>query len=212
LNPNRPHFAPWDERELPRSLSGDEGARRVRVFAQVERRQAALLEEWAGTVDEPHLKTILERHARHCDWHAELWETAITDGAIGTANGSTAGDDATSAYLDAVADVKGADQTVELLAGVYRGLVPRKVTAYTYYQRAIGTEDTDADNRWIDLILKDELDAIRDGELALQSLLAGGDDTVARAAKRTAELESLMVEAGGLVGPDSLGMSPAQAT
>lgn len=211
MSPNRPHFAPWDERELPRSLSGDEGARRVRIFALVERRQAALLEEWAGTVAEPHLKTILERHARHCTWHAELWEKAITDGAIGSSsNGTAAGDDTVAAYLDAVADVKGEDQTVELLAGVYRGLVPRKVTAYTYYQRAIGTEDTDADQRWIDLIMKDEFDSIRDGELALQSLLAQSDDAVARASKRTAELETLMLKAGGLVGPDSLGMEASQ--
>ena len=205
MNPNRPHFAPWDEREWPRLLSREEGARRVRVFHAVERRQAELLKEWAGTVAEPHLQTTLERHARHAEWHGYLWHHALGD-----SDGEDAGDADVAPFLDAVADVKGADQTIELLTGVYRVLVPRKVTAYTYYQRAIGTQDSDADWRWIEFILKDELDAIRDGELSLQSLLRSPEDTE-RSARRRAELESLMVKSGGLVGPDTLGMAQAKA-
>lgn len=207
MTATRPHFAPWDERELPRTLSADEGRRRVAVFAQVERRQAELLEEWSGTVVEPHLRTILQRHARHATWHAQLWNEALSDSAGAAAE---AGDDAgVAAFLDAIGDVKGADQTIEFLVGIYRGLVPRKVTAYTYYQRAIGTEHTEADTRWIEFILKDEFDAVRDGELALQSLLVGAGE-VERAAKRAAELETLMVRAGGLVGPGTLGMAAGE--
>jgi hypothetical protein len=202
LKSNRPHFAPWDEREWPRRLSAEEGARRVRLFAAIERRQAELLDQWAETVSEPHLQTTLKRHARHASWHAHLWENDITDGAS-SANGSADAD--VQAFLDAVASPKGEGELVELLTGVYRVLVPRKVTAYTYYQRAIGTEDSDADWRWIDMILEDEFDAIRDGELSLQSLLKGSDE-VDRSAKRKAELETLMVKSGGIVGPDSIGM------
>ena len=202
MNTNRPHFAPWDEREWPRLLSAEEGARRVGIFAAIERRQAELLEERAGKASEPHLQTILKRHARNAGWHAQLWSDSLSDSAAA----SDSADNDVTMFLDAVASSSGDDQTVEFLTGVYRVLVPRKITAYTYYQRAIGTEDNDADWRWLSIILKDEFDALRDGELTLQSLLTGEAD-VERSAKRKAELESLMVKTGGLVGPDSLGMA-----
>jgi hypothetical protein len=189
LNPNRPHFAPWDEREWPRLLSADEGARRVRVFRQVEQRLAQLLEEWGGTVNEPHLQTSLKRH--------------------GDSDGKDSDDNDVASFLDAIASPKGDGETIEFLTGVYRVLIPRMITAYTYYQRAIGTEDSDADWRWLDMILKDHFDAIRDGELSLQSILSGDAD-VERSANRKAELESQMAKTGGIVGPDSLGMA-AQA-
>ena len=202
MNPNRPHFAPWDEREWPRLLSAGEGQRRVRIFAAVEARQAEILERWAGIVSEPHLQTTLKRHARNATWHASLWRDALGD-----SDGGETDDADVAAFLDAVAAPKDEAQTVEFLAGVYRALLPRKITAYTYYQRAIGTEDSDADWRWLDIILKDEFDALRDGELSLQTLLTSSDD-VERASNRKAELELMMVRTGGLVGPDSLGMAP----
>ena len=196
----RPAFAPWDEREWPRLLSREEGRRRVAIFAAVERRQAVLLEDWASTVTDPQLQTILRRHARHAAWHADLWEGSVSDAAPGSDGES---DLAVAAFLGKLA---GAQGVIESLTGVYRVLVPRKVSAYTYYQRAIGTEGTEADWRWIELIVKDELDAVRDGELALQSLFAAGDDAVGRSADRRAELEAVMVQMGGLVGPDTLGL------
>lgn len=201
MNPNRPHFAPWDEREWPRLLSAEEGARRVRIFRQVEQRLAQVLEQWAGIVSEPHLQTTLKRHARHADWHAKLFHHALGD-----SDSSESEDNDVTSFLDAIATPKTEGETVEFLTGVYRVLIPRIVTAYTYYQRAIGTEDSDADWRWLDMILKDHFDAIRDGELSLQSLLAGDAD-VERSANRRAELESQMVKTGGIVGPDSLGMA-----
>ena len=206
MNPNRPHFAPWDEREWPRLLSTDEGARRVRIFAAVERKQAEILEQRAATLTEQHLQTTLKRHARHAAWHADLWEKHISDATAAPSNGSTTSEGDLSSFLDAIATT-GSDGLVEFLTGIYRVLIPRKVTAYTYYQRAIGTEDSDADWRWIDFIMKDEFDAIRDGELTLQSLLTDAG-AVERASRRREELEQQMLKIGGLVGPDSLGMAP----
>lgn len=203
MSPIRPHFAPWDERDWPRVISPEDGARRVRLFAAIEKRQSELLEQWAGIVSEPHLQTTLARHARHAAWHADLWTKHIADGA--SPNGSTTDADVT-ALLDAVARPAGEGEAVEFLTGIYRVLIPRKIAAYTYYQRAIGTQDSDADWRWIDFILKDELDAIRDGELSLQTLLVD-DEGVKRSAGRRAELESLLVQSGGLIGPDTLGMT-----
>ena len=109
MNPNRPHFAPWDEREWPRLLSAEEGARRVRVFRQVEQRLAELLEEWAGTVNEPHLQTSLKRHARHAEWHAKLLADSLAD-----SDGSTDADNDTASFLDAIASPKGDAEAIEL--------------------------------------------------------------------------------------------------
>ncbi|HEX2850158.1 MAG TPA: hypothetical protein VHN98_06385 [Acidimicrobiales bacterium] len=197
----RPAFAPWDERETPRILSADDAARRCRIFAEVERRLSTLLEQWAEVVEEPHARGTLTRHARNHAWHAELWDGVMSD-ATEPSDG-TIPDDAVANFMELVAQPQAPEELIELLAGVYRVLLPRKITAYTYYQRAIGS-GADADNRWLDIILKDEFDSVRDGELLLQSLLAG-EAEARRAADRRAVLESLIVKAGGLAGPGTLG-------
>jgi hypothetical protein len=200
----RPSFAPWDVRTAPRIVSPEESARRVRVFAAVEERAAALLEAFAGTIDSDHGRTTLARHARHHAFHGELLRSRVAD-ASGSA-GDAVEDADVAAFLDAVAAPTGADSAIELLTGVYRVLLPRAITAYTYFLRALGGDASDSDQRWYDMILKDSFDAIRDGELLLQSLLGeGGESAVQRSADRKAELEKLMVKTGGLVGPDSLG-------
>jgi hypothetical protein len=120
--------------------------------------------------------------------------------------GDAVEDASVAAFLDAVGEPKDGAQAVEFLAGIYRVLVPRTITAYTYFLTALGADAADADERWYGLILKDLHDGIRDGELLLQTLLQeGGDDAVQRAADRREQLETLILEAGGIVGPDSLG-------
>ncbi len=198
----RPAFAPWDERTASRIISPEESARRVRTFAIVEERASTLLEAFAPSISEAHGQATLARHARHHAFHAELLRTRVAD-ASGQA-GDTVEDADVAAFLDAVGQPTDAAKAVEFLTGIYRVLLPRAITAYTYFVRALGGDATDADQRWYDMILKDSFDAIRDGELLLQSLLTGPED-VQRSADRRAELESIMVKTGGLMGPDSLG-------
>jgi hypothetical protein len=201
---DRPAFAPWDERTAARIISPDESARRVRAFAAVEEKASELLDAFAGSMAEDHAKATLARHARHHAFHGELLRGKVADAA--GSKGDAAEDADLAAFLDAVGEPKGADQAVEFLTGVYRVLVPRAITSYTYFLTALGGDANDADQRWYDMILKDSFDSIRDGELLLQSLLGqGGDAAVQRSADRRAQLEALMVKAGGLVGPDSLG-------
>ena len=59
-------------------------------------------------------------------------------------------------------------------------------------------------------ILQDEFDDWRDGEMMIQSLIETPDD-VERAAAHQARLETLMVEAGGIAGPGTIGSSAAEA-
>ena len=209
MTTTRPSFAPWDERTSPRILSPEESARRVRAFAAVEEHAAQLLEAFAGSMAEEHAQATLARHARHHAFHGEILRDRVADAS--GAKGDAAEDAELAAFLDAVGQPKGADQAVELLTGVYRVLLPRAITAYTYFLTALGADASDADQRWYEMILKDSFDSIRDGELLLQSLLGqGGEAAVQRSADRRAQLEALMVEAGGLVGPDSLGGNPKE--
>ena len=206
---DRPAFAPWDERTAARILSPDESARRVRAFAAVEEKASELLDAFAGSMTEDHAKATLARHARHHAFHGELLRGRVADAA--GSKGDAAEDADLAAFLDAVGEPKGADQAVEFLTGIYRVLLPRAITAYTYLLTALGGDATDADQRWYEMILKDSFDSIRDGELLLQSLLGqGGDAAVQRSADRRAQLEALMVKTGGLVGPDSLGGNPKE--
>jgi hypothetical protein len=204
MTATRPAFAPWDVRTSPRIVSPEESARRVRTFAAVEERASQLLEAFAGSIGVPHAKATLERHAKHHAYHAELLRQRVADAA--GSPGDTVEDADVAAFLDAVGEPKDGAQAVEFLTGVYRVLVPRAITAYTYFLTALGADAADADERWYGLILKDLHDGIRDGELLLQTLLLeGGDDAVQRAADRRAQLEALILKAGGIVGPDSLG-------
>ena len=176
----------------------------MRAFAAVEEKAAELLEAFAGSMAEAHATTTLQRHARHHAFHAELLRERVAD-ASGT-KGDAPEDADLAAFLDAVGEPKDGGQSVEFLTGIYRVLLPRAITAYTYFLTALGSDASDADQRWYELILKDSFDSIRDGELLLQSLLLqAGEDGVQRSADRRAQLEALMVKAGGLVGPDSLG-------
>lgn len=196
----RPAFAPWDVRTAPRILSPEESARRVRTFAAVEERAAQLLEGFASSIDSEHGQATLRRHAKHHAYHAELLRSRVAD-ASGSA-GDAIEDAAVAAFVDAL---DGTDP-IDVLTGIYRVLLPRAVSAYTYFVRALGSDAADADQRWYDLILKDLFDGVRDGELLLQSLLLeGGEAAVQRSADRRVQLENLMLQAGGLVGPDSLG-------
>ena len=94
--------------------------------------------------------------------------------------------------------------TIEKLVGVYRVLIPHKIAAYTYHRNNT-SRITDAPTiRSLEFALADELEDWRDGEMLIQSLIET-DDEVQRAADRAAHLEKLMLAAGGIAGPGTIG-------
>lgn len=112
--------------------------------------------------------------------------------------------DAMERFIAAMTEPEAPELTIEKLVGVYRVLIPRFVAAYTYHMNNT-SEITDAPTiRSLKFVLQDELDDWRDGELMLQSLIRTPDD-VCRAAAHQAKLEEIMVEAGGITGPGSIG-------
>ena len=94
--------------------------------------------------------------------------------------------------------------TIEKLVGVYRVLLPRLIGAYTYHLNATSSITDAPTMRSLRFALQDEMDDWREGEMLLQSLISTPEE-VDRAANRQRELEQLVLAAGGIAGPGSIG-------
>src|SRR5205823_7726177 len=137
----------------------------------------------------------------HCykhAWHADRWNKRLpelremnTERLTGPAN------DEMVAFMDAVTEPEGPGQTIEKLVGVYRVLIPHKIAAYTYHLNNTSTITDAPTIRSLRLVLNDELEDWRDGEMLLQSLVET-DGEVDRAASHQAGLERIMLRAGGI--------------
>ena len=201
----RPAFAPWDRRQLPGLFDVEESARRVGNYKWVEMRLFEALGGWVATVPELDVKLVLGRQCYHHAWHAELWNKRLPElREMNTERLTEPPNDAMVQFIDAVREPEAPELTIEKLVGVYRVLIPRKIAAYTFHLNAT-SRITDAPTmRSLKFILQDEFEDWREGEMLLQSLIERPED-VQRAAARQSELELLMVRAGGVAGPGSLG-------
>src|SRR4029453_9773811 len=97
-----------------------------------------------------------------------------------------------------------ADLTIEKLVGVYRVLIPHKIAAYTYHLNNTSTITDAPTIRSLKFALQDEQDDWRDGEMMLQSLI-DSDEAVQRAVDHQAKLQKLLLAAGGITGPGTIG-------
>ena len=202
----RAPFAPWDRRELPGSFDVEESARRVGNYKWIEMKLFEALGGWVATVPELDVKMRLGTHCYHHAWHAELWHKRLPELREMNPDRLTAAGQRRRwcAFVDAMTEPEAPELTIEKLVGVYRVLIPHMIAAYTYHLNNT-SQITDAPTiRSLKFILQDEFDDWRDGEMLLQSLIETPDD-VDRAAAHQATLEKLMVEAGGIAGPGSIG-------
>ena len=203
----RPAFAPWDRRELPGLFGVAESARRVGNYKWIEMRLFEALGGWVATVPELDVKLVLGRHCYHHAWHAELWNKRLPElREMNTERLTEPPNDEMIAFVDAVREPEAPELTIEKLVGVYRVLIPRKIAAYTFHLNAT-SRITDAPTmRSLKFILQDEFDDWREGEMLLQSLITSSEE-VDRAANRQRALEQLIVAAGGIKGPGTIGTS-----
>jgi hypothetical protein len=201
----RSPFAPWDRRELPGLFTVEESARRVGHYKWIEMRLFEVLGGWVATVPELDVKTTLGRHCYHHAWHAELWHKRLPELREMNPERLTRAPNAEmEAFVAALTGPEAPEETIEKLVGVYRVLLPRKIAAYTYHLN-VTSRITDAPTiRSLGFVLDDELTDWREGEMLLQALIETGDE-VERAARRAAELETLIARAGGIAGPGTLG-------
>jgi hypothetical protein len=201
----RPPFTPWDRRELPGSFNVEETARRVGHYKWIEMKLFEALGGWIATVPELDVKMRLGTHCYHHAWHADLWNKRLPElREMNPDRLTKPANDELVAFVDAMTAPETPEQTLEKLVGVYRVLIPHKIAAYTYHRNNT-SRITDAPTiRTLGFLLQDEFEDWRDGEMLIQSLV-GSDEDVQRAADHQARLEKLMLAAGGIAGPGSIG-------
>lgn len=205
----RSAFAPWDRRALPGLFTVEETARRVGNYRWAEIKLFEALGGWVATVPELDVKMVLGRHCYHHAWHAELWTKRLPElREMNVDRMTVPANDAFATFMEAIREPEAKGQTIEKLVGVYRVLIPRTIAAYTYHRNGT-SEITDSPTiRSLNHALADEYEDFTDGEMLIQSLL-DTPEKVERANNRQRELEMLIVAAGGIAGPDSIGRQPA---
>jgi hypothetical protein len=206
-DPNRPRraFAPWDRRELPGAFGVEETARRVGHYKWIEMRLFEVLGGWVATVPELDVKLRLGTHTYHHAWHSELWHKRLPElREMNPEKLTLPPNDEMVAFVGALTEPEAPDATIEKLVGVYRVLIPHKIAAYTFHRNNTSTITDAPTIRALEFALKDEFEDWRDGEMLIQSLLET-DEEVQRAADRQAHLEKLLLAAGGIAGPGSIG-------
>ena len=200
----RPAFAPWDRRELPGAFTVEETARRVGHYKWVETKLFEALGGWIATVPELDVKMRLGTHCYHHAWHADLWNKRLPELREMNTDRLTLPPDGVEAFFAAMTEPEAQELTIEKLVGVYRVLIPHKIAAYTYHLNNTSTITDAPTIRSLRLILQDEFEDWRDGEMLIQSLIET-DDEVERAARHQVKLEKLILAAGGVAGPGSIG-------
>jgi len=204
----RAPFAPWDRRELPGIFGVEESAKRVGHYKWIEIKLFEALGGWVATVPELDVKLVLGRHCYHHAWHAELWDKRLPElREMNTTRLTVPANDAMAEFVEAMREPEAPDQTIEKLVGVYRVLIPRKIAAYTYHLNATSQITDSPTQRSLGFILQDEHADWTEGEMLIQSLIET-EDEVDRATRRQAELEKIVLRAGGIAGPGTLGEVP----
>jgi hypothetical protein len=112
-------------------------------------------------------------------------------------------------FVDAMTEPEAPELTIEKLVGVYRVLIPHKIAAYTFHLNNTSTITDAPTIRSLKFALQDEFEDWRDGEMLIQSLI-DTDEEVDRAAAHQSKLEKLMLAAGGIAGPGSIGSAYTQ--
>lgn len=175
------------------ALGIEETARRAARYRWVSSSLFEVLGGWVSTAPEPEAKVLLSAHAAHCAWHASLWDDRLP-GTYGIGAGTVT----PPALEGAVEAVRSVESTAGRLAAAHRVVLPRLAVVYGDHL-ALANEVADGPAvRALRLSLADVVDDVRAGERLLQALLV--DRTaVDRASAAAAQVEVLLVEAGGLL-------------
>ena len=201
----REPFAPWDRRVLPGLFDVDETARRVGHYKWIETKLFEAMGGWVATVPELDVKLRLGTHCYHHAWHADLFHKRLPElREMKPERLAIPPNDALVSFVEAMTEPEAPELTIEKLVGVYRVLIPHKIAAYTYHRNGT-SEITDMPTiRILDFILQDEFNDWREGEMLIQSMIET-DEEIDRAVAHQARLEKLMLAAGGIAGPGTIG-------
>ncbi len=201
----RAPFAPWDRRELPGAFTVEETARRAGNYKWIEMKIFELMGGWVATVPELDLKLKLGTHCYHHAFHSELWHKRLPElREMNPDKMTVPANPEMEAFVEALSEPEAADLTIEKMVGMYRVLLPHLIAAYTYHRNNTSTITDSPTIRSIDFCLQDDMDEWREGEMILQSLITTPEEAD-RASAHHAKLTKLMIAAGGVTGPGSVG-------
>ena len=173
----------------------EDAARRAGHHRWTEMRFFELMGGWVPGVAEPEAKIHLHVAARHHGWHAGLWADQLPDADDGVRRLTVPPGEGIRSLFEALRGPDGAG-TAEKLVAVYRVLLPHLVATYrSELDGASEVRDGPA-IRVLRLVLRDEEEDWRRGELLVRSLLRSGDE-IRRAAAHQGRLEAVLASAGG---------------
>jgi hypothetical protein len=180
--------------------SVDENARRLARYATVERRLLHILAGHLQGVPEYEVKGMLARHlwedAEHCDsLRRRLPELRGHDRSVEQELAGPLG-----RFLD---EVLRAQNTVELLAGVYGVVKPALLAAYATHQATTNPLADQVSSRRLRFIVLEEEEHIAWGRQTLAELLDTAEKQ-ADAASWQAHLAAYLAAAGGIAGDQPL--------
>jgi len=190
---------------LPGLFDVDETAKRIGHYKWVEIKLFEAFGGWVATVPELDVKLRLGTHCYHHAWHADLFDKRLPElREMQTERLTVPPNDHMVEFFESMTEPEAAHMTIEKLVGVYRVLIPHKIAAYTYHRNAT-SEITDMPTvRILDFILQDEFSDWREGEMLIQSMIESPEE-LERAMSHQTKLEKIMLEAGGIAGPGSIG-------
>src|SRR5205814_6140644 len=155
------------------------------------------------------VKIRLGTHCYKHAWHSELWHKRLPElREMNPDRLTQPANDEVVKFMDAVTEPEAPEQTIEKLVGFYPVLLPHKIAAYTYHLNNTSTITDAPTIRTLKLAMNDEFEDWRDGEMLIESLIES-DEEVDRAAAHQARLEKIMLRAGGIAGPGSIGFPAA---
>ena len=172
-------------------------ARRAGAARWLDARLFEILGRWVADVPEPEVKISLATQASHHGWHAALWGERLPS--LHDVDPASWVRRPSAGVEQAVEALAAATGTVERLAAVHRALLPRLVAAHAGHLAAASPVADAPTIRTLRLVLTDEVEDQQAGERLLQPLLCTRAD-VERAAAQQAAVESLLAEAGPLLG------------
>lgn len=168
-------------------------ARRVGHLAWFERRCFEWLGAWSTVPVDPPVTLLLGEAAARHGWHAEVLVARLPElREVDRGSLVVPPDGAAEAFLRAVTVDPDPGSVLDALVGQYRVLLPTLIGAY---RRVLEGASPVADGslaRWVRMILDDDLDEWCRGDDLLRGLLRD-EASVARAAERQRELESLLL-------------------
>ena len=190
------HLPPWEPLAPPSAISLTDAARRLGHYAWAELRTFEILGRWTTSIGAPfagRLAAHANEHALHADAFRrrfpELRELD-RDAAATPANNDLV------VFFDAL---DASESVADRLVGAYRVLLPHLAATYRMHANRTSPVSDAPTMRTLRIVLDDDTDQITDGAIMLSTVLTDAE-AVAGAASVQAELETLLVAAGGIAG------------